>query len=112
MGENTLEDVKVKEKQSITLTCEVTGKGLSSCTSIIPPLHNYSFPRLRIRVEKTSSCCNVHLKLNFIPAYRNVGRSLLGSMEIKKKFPHRRERRRKRRREGRKEREPRTGLCF
>lgn len=26
MGENTLEDVKIKEKQSVTLTCEATGK--------------------------------------------------------------------------------------
>lgn len=77
VGENTLEDVKVKEKQSITLTCEVTGKGLSSRT--VPPLNNYSFPLLRIRVEKTSSCCNMHLKLNFRPAYRNIGRSLLVS---------------------------------
>lgn len=26
VGENTLEDVKVKEKHGVTLTCEVTGK--------------------------------------------------------------------------------------
>jgi hypothetical protein len=26
VGENTLEDVKIKEKQSVTLTCEVRGK--------------------------------------------------------------------------------------
>lgn len=44
MGENTFEDVKVKEKQSVTLTCEVTGKGLSSL--IFPQLTGYSLPSL------------------------------------------------------------------
>lgn len=42
MGENAFEDVKVKEKQSVTLTCEVTGKGLSSW--IFPQLTGYSLP--------------------------------------------------------------------
>ncbi|XP_004688211.1 PREDICTED: hemicentin-1 [Condylura cristata] len=32
MGENTLEDVKVKEKQSVTLTCEVTGDPIPKIT--------------------------------------------------------------------------------
>ncbi|XP_047376654.1 hemicentin-1 isoform X1 [Sciurus carolinensis] len=32
VGENTLEDVKVKEKQSITLTCEVTGHPVPEIT--------------------------------------------------------------------------------
>ncbi|XP_077934173.1 hemicentin-1 [Halichoerus grypus] len=32
VGENTLEDVKVKEKQSVTLTCEVTGNPVPEIT--------------------------------------------------------------------------------
>lgn len=44
VGENTFEDVKVKEKQSVALTCEVTGKGLSSCISA--QLTGYSLPPL------------------------------------------------------------------
>ncbi|XP_011902754.1 PREDICTED: hemicentin-1 isoform X2 [Cercocebus atys] len=32
LGENTLEDVKVKEKQSVTLTCEVTGNPVPEIT--------------------------------------------------------------------------------
>ncbi|XP_010811862.2 hemicentin-1 isoform X2 [Bos taurus] len=32
MGENTFEDVKVKEKQSVTLTCEVTGNPVPEIT--------------------------------------------------------------------------------
>nr|XP_044998229.1 hemicentin-1 isoform X3 [Jaculus jaculus] len=32
VGENTLEDVKVKEKQSVTLTCEVTGNPMPKIT--------------------------------------------------------------------------------
>ncbi|KAM4812745.1 hemicentin-1 [Urocitellus parryii] len=32
VGENTLEDVKVKEKQSVTLTCEVTGNPVPEVT--------------------------------------------------------------------------------
>ncbi|XP_012591877.2 hemicentin-1 [Microcebus murinus] len=32
VGENTLEDVKVKEKQSVTLTCEVTGNPVPKIT--------------------------------------------------------------------------------
>lgn len=55
MGENTLEDVKVKEKYNITLTCEVTGKELSSHTSVVLPLTSYSFPPLHILVEKNQA---------------------------------------------------------
>lgn len=43
VGENTLEDVKVKEKQNVTLTCEVTGKGLSFCSFCFSQLTGYSF---------------------------------------------------------------------